>query len=132
MPNSAPPSAPTTQAGGCHCGAVRFTVRLENPTAIWCNCSMCTKKGFIHLIVEHDALTIESGADRLTEYRFHTQTARHTFCATCGIHPFYVPRSHPDGFSVNARCLDNQDFVATLPVEGFDGQNWEQNIHSIR
>lgn len=118
--------------GGCHCGAVRFRLRLTHPEAIRCNCSICTMKGFVHLIVARADLHIQRGADILTEYRFGTRTARHTFCPTCGIHPFYVPRSHPDGWSVNAHCLDDTDFASTIPSRPFDGRNWEDHIESIR
>ena len=72
-----------------------------------CNCSMCARTGYLHLIVTADRFRITQGADALTTYTFNTGTAKHLFCATCGIKPFYVPRSHPDGFSVNARCIDS-------------------------
>lgn len=126
------PPSPTVRAGRCHCDAVRFAVRLTAPTLIVCDCSICTKKGFLHLIVEKDDLTIEAGADALQTYRFHTRTAQHLFCRICGMHPFYVPRSHPDGWSVNARCLDDQAFVRDLPVQPFAGRAWEDHIHQIR
>ena len=132
MSTRPPRTDPLLLTGGCHCRAVRFTVALHAPEPIVCNCSICTMKGFVHLIVERDALTIHSGADQLSEYRFHTRTARHTFCATCGIHPFYVPRSHPGGFSVNAHCLDDQAIVETWTPQPFDGQHWEENIDTIR
>ena len=132
MSHSPPKSHPITATGGCHCRAIRFTVRLNAPAIIDCNCSICTMKGFAHLIVERDALDVHHGLDKLSEYRFHTRTARHTFCRICGIHPFYVPRSHPDGYSVNAACLDDQALVASLPRTPFDGRHWESNIHAIR
>lgn len=123
---------PISATGGCHCGTVRFTVRLDQPTAVLCTCSICTMKGFVHLIVPHDALEIHQGREHLTEYRFLTRTARHTFCARCGIHPFYVPRSHPDGWSVNARCLDDQALAAGIPRQSFDGRHWEAHIDELR
>ncbi|HCH65694.1 MAG: aldehyde-activating protein [Deltaproteobacteria bacterium] len=119
-------------AGGCHCRAVRFTVALEAPEIIECNCSICTMKGFAHLIVSSSALTIQQGGDALSEYRFNTHTARHTFCRFCGVQPFYVPRSHPDGYSVNANCLDDRALVESMPRTTFDGRNWEAHINEIR
>ena len=92
-----------------------------------CNCSICAKKGFLHLIVPPEAFELVSGKDALTTYRFNTGTARHTFCATCGIHPFYVPRSDPDKIDVNVRCLDGVD-VAAIKTHAFDGKNWEHAI----
>jgi hypothetical protein len=96
-----------THRGGCHCGRVRFEV--DAPTAIeaiQCNCSICRMTGFLHLIVPASRFRLLQGGDALTEYRFNTGTARHLFCKYCGVKPFYVPRSHPHGFSVNVRCLD--------------------------
>src|SRR5690348_252135 len=79
-----------THEGGCHCGAVRFRVVVERYEAIECNCSMCRKKALLHLIVPRDRFTLLAGAEQLTTYRFNTGVAQHTFCRTCGIHPFYV------------------------------------------
>jgi hypothetical protein len=116
-----------TYEGGCHCGRVRFRVTAELSQVTECNCSICTKKGFLHLIVPPAQFELISGADALTTYRFNTGTARHTFCAVCGIHPFYVPRSDPDKIDVNVRCLDGVDLAALKP-QPFDGRNWEHAI----
>ena len=116
-----------TYEGGCHCGRVRFRVSSDLSCVIACNCSICTKKGFLHLIVAPEQFELVCGADAVTTYRFNTGTARHTFCATCGIHPFYVPRSDPDKIDVNVRCLDNVD-LASLKPHSFDGRNWEHAI----
>jgi len=113
-----------TWQGGCHCGAVRFEVTADISEVVDCNCSVCTKKGFLHLIVEPEKFRLLKGADALVTYRFNTGTARHTFCGTCGIHAFYTPRSHPDKVDVNARCLEGID-LAALKIVLFDGQNWE-------
>jgi hypothetical protein len=114
-----------TYDGGCHCGRVRFRVMADLSRVTYCNCSICAKKGFLHLIVPPDCFALVSGADALTTYRFNTGMAAHTFCATCGIHPFYRPRSDPDKIDVNVRCLDGID-VAALEVKEFDGRNWER------
>lgn len=110
--------------GGCHCGRVRFRVSAELARVTECNCSICTKKGFLHLIVEPAQFELLSGADWLTTYEFNTRTAKHTFCKVCGIHPFYVPRSDPDKIDVNVRCLDGVDLSA-IKVHPFDGRNWD-------
>lgn len=117
--------------GGCHCGAVRFAVALRTNELLDCNCSICTKKGFLHLIVTRDEFRLLSGAEVLSEYRFGTGIARHTFCSICGMHPFYTPRSHPDGVDVNARCLD-EGVLERFVVRPFDGRRWEENVASIR
>ena len=114
----------TTYEGGCHCGRVRFRVQAELDRVTECNCSMCAKKGFLHLIVAPDHFELLTGADSLTTYEFNTRTAKHRFCRHCGIHPFYTPRSDPDKVDVNARCLDNVDATSLRP-SSFDGQHWE-------
>jgi hypothetical protein len=113
-----------TFEGGCHCGAVRFRVVADLAQAVTCNCSICTKKGFLHLIVPPQDFTLLSGEDALTTYTFNTKTAKHTFCRRCGIHPFYVPRSDPDKIDVNVHCLENIDLDAVKP-RPFDGRNWD-------
>jgi hypothetical protein len=111
--------------GGCHCGRVRFEVNAPPSLLVEeCNCSMCTRTGFRHLIVPADRFRLLCGADALTTYTFNTNTARHLFCATCGVKSFYVPRSHPDGFSVNVNCIDPCT-VAAVTVRKVDGRNWE-------
>ena len=111
--------------GGCHCGAVAFEV--EAPAVIEvsdCNCSVCAMTGYLHLIVPKAQFRLVRGADAITEYRFNTGTAQHLFCRHCGIKSFYVPRSHPDGISVHARCL-KPGTVTSMTVTPFDGRNWE-------
>lgn len=111
--------------GGCHCGVVRFAVEFADPPELLdCNCSICAKTGFLHLIVAAGDFTLLQGAEMLSDYRFGTRTARHLFCARCGIKSFYVPRSHPGGFSVNWRALDGVEAVAPLVI-AYDGRDWE-------
>lgn len=117
-------------SGGCHCGAVRIRVYVRERKHLACNCSICRKKGFLGLIVEAPHFELVSGEDALETYRFNTGTAAHRFCRTCGIHPFSRPRSHPDGYDVNVRCLDDWD--EDWEVEPFDGRHWEQNVDTIR
>lgn len=118
-------------AGGCHCGAVRFEVDApESLIARACNCSICHRVGYLHLTVPRSAFRLLQGEDAITSYTFNTGTAKHLFCSLCGIKSFYVPRSHPEGFSVNVRCLDGVvlDDVEILP---FDGANWEANVAEL-
>lgn len=112
--------------GSCHCGAIQF--HLDAPAeieAFECNCSMCAKSGYLHLIVPQSRLTLLCGAENLTTYTFNTGVAKHTFCKTCGVKPYYVPRSNPDGYSVNVRCLD--PMPARVTVRPFDGRHWERD-----
>jgi hypothetical protein len=117
--------------GSCHCGAVQ--VEVEAPPdidAYECNCSMCARTGFLHLIVPASRFRLVSGGDVLTSYSFNTGTAKHLFCSICGVRPFYVPRSNPDGFSVNVRCLDPAS-VRSTKVLPFDGRNWEASSAAL-
>ena len=113
----------TWKSGGCHCGAVRYEVLAPDEIeAKECNCSICRRTGYLHLIVEAERFRLLKGAGTITTYAFNTGTAKHHFCSVCGIKSFYVPRSHPDGYSVNARCLDEGTVTATSVVP-FDDAN---------
>ncbi|WP_417590591.1 GFA family protein [Parasphingorhabdus sp.] len=115
----------TVVAGGCHCGAVRFEANVEPaPELLDCNCSMCARTGFLHLIVPHENFTLQSGKDDLRSYRFGSRRAEHLFCQCCGVKSFYQPRSHPDCWSINFNCLDGDHGLEPL-IRKFDGQNWE-------
>lgn len=110
--------------GGCHCGAVTFIV--EAPAALEvteCNCSICAMTGFLHLIVPASRFRVVTGEEALTSYSFNTGVARHLFCRFCGVKSFYVPRSNPDGFSVNVRCL-TPGTMLSVHVSAFDGRTW--------
>jgi len=117
--------AAVRHAGGCHCGRVRFEVEAPADLELLdCNCSMCSRSAYLHLIVPRDRFRLLAGEEALVEYRFGTGAARHFFCRHCGVKSFYVPRSHPDGYSVNARCLD-QGTVRSTVVKPFDGRDWD-------
>ena len=117
--------------GGCHCGAVRFEV--EAPAKIEatrCNCNICRMTGYLHLFVSRRSFRLLSGESDLETYRFNTGVAEHYFCRRCGIKSFYVPRSHPEGFSVNVNCLA-PDTIESVVTEEFDGRHWEENIAKL-
>jgi hypothetical protein len=115
-----------THKGGCHCGGVRFEVRSSPIINVsQCNCSICSKSGHLGMIVPRHRFTLISGEECLTEYTFDSGVAKHLFCKHCGIKSFYIPRSHPDGVSVNARCLD-PGTVEDMSIKQFDGKNWER------
>jgi len=116
--------------GSCHCGTIKFQVEAPESVEVErCNCSICRKSGYIHLIVPLSQFRLLSGQDNITTYSFNTGVAQHTFCATCGIKPFYTPRSNPDGIDININCLDSQPEHIT--IVDFDGQNWEQHAHTL-
>ena len=116
--------------GSCHCKAVTF--EIEAPADIeadYCNCSICSKSGFLHLILPLSKFKLLSGADNLSTYTFNTGVAKHTFCKICGVKPFYTPRSNPDGIDVNLNCLDSKP--NSVKIVEFDGQNWEKGAHLL-
>ena len=118
--------------GSCHCGAVAFEVLASDEVElVECNCSICSMTGYLHLIVAKDRFRLLQGEHKLMSYRFNTGSADHLFCSICGIKSFYVPRSHPDGYSVNFRCLRPGDFTSILTTQ-FDGQHWEENRSQLK
>lgn len=126
------PAAEMVHTGGCHCGAVRFAVRAPaQVVAHACNCSICHMVGYQHLIVPRDRFEPLSAPEALACYTFNSGVARHYFCRVCGVKPWYVPRSHPEGISVNVRALD-EDPRRQVTLEPFDGRNWEANVARIR
>ncbi len=124
-------SATVVHRGGCHCGRVRFEVTAPAELRVdECNCSICRMLGYLHLIVRRADFRLLCGEGDLTTYTFNTGVARHMFCRHCGVKSFYVPRSNPDGYSVNARCLD-PDTIVSVTIEAFDGVHWEANAGKL-
>ena len=120
-----------TYRGGCHCGRVKFEIDgPQNLTALECNCSICRMSGFLHVIVRKEQFRLETDMDTLNTYQFNTYNAQHIFCPKCGVKSFYIPRSHPDGFSINLRCLSNIN-MDDITIQDFDGANWEKSIGSL-
>ncbi|HEX8958175.1 MAG TPA: GFA family protein [Burkholderiaceae bacterium] len=118
-------------SGSCHCGAIQ--IEVEAPAdieAYECNCSMCRRTGFLHLIAPKESFKLVRGTESLATYTFNTGVAKHYFCKVCGCKPYYVPRSNPDGFSVNVRCLDNTT-IASIKILPFDGKDWERSGASL-
>jgi len=121
----------TLHHGGCHCGRIRFEIEAAaDIDATECNCSICSMSGFLHLFVSKRQFSLLSGDDDLATYTFGSGIAQHYFCRHCGVKSFYLPRSHPDGYSVNVRCLDPST-INSLSTSPFDGRNWEQNVSKL-
>lgn len=117
--------------GGCHCGAITWEAETDDDVVIdECNCSMCQSIGFLHLIIPKSKFRLLSGEEHITTYTFNTGVAKHLFCKVCGVKSFYVPRSNPDGYSLNLRCMDRTQF-ASIEIRPFDGQNWEANAGKL-
>jgi hypothetical protein len=117
--------------GGCHCGRIKFEVEAPaDIEALECNCSICAKSGFLHLIVPKARFSLILGAEHLATYTFNTGVAKHLFCRVCGVKSFYIPRSNPDGYSVNGNCLDPAT-ISKITVRPFDGKNWEAHANEL-
>ena len=114
-----------TREGGCHCGQVRLRAEVDLELMSNCSCTVCTKKGMLHLGTDLATFELLKGKTALKSYTFGTGVAQHTFCAHCGMHPFYIPRSQPHRVIVNARALDDIDGPALKPTRFFDGRHWE-------
>ena len=116
-----------TYHGSCHCGAVTFEVDADLSKLGECNCSICRKKGSVHHRVPEDRFRLLTGADVLRKYQFNKKIATHFFCPNCGIHTFSHPRTAPEMFNVNIRCLDDFDlWTQDYAMSRFDGRNWEE------
>jgi hypothetical protein len=114
-----------TYTGGCHCGRVRFDVRADFTHVTLCNCSICSRMGWLLAFVPGEDFTLRSGEDALTDYQFGKKHIHHTFCSTCGVNPFSrgsVPGTGKEAYVVNARCVDGLD-LEQLTVKHFDGKS---------
>jgi hypothetical protein len=115
-----------THTGGCHCGRVRFEVTAPAKIDVLdCDCSVCRKVGYLHLIVEDAQFKLLQGEESLALYTFNTHAAKHYFCSVCGVKSFYKPRSHPEGISVNVRCID-EGSIESMSIKPFNGRDWDK------
>ena len=119
--------------GSCHCGAIRFEIEAVIDRVTECNCSICRKKGILHLRVPQGKFRRLSDETQLGTYQFGTKIAKHHFCKICGIHTFTRPREASELYTVNVRTLDNFDLSREQPeIVKFDGQHWEESVASLR
>lgn len=116
--------------GSCHCGKVTFEFDSSLGQVMECNCSLCRRKGAVWQPTDDTHFRILSGKDELVLYQFGTHTAKHFFCKHCGVSTFSHPRSAPDKWVVNLRCVDDLD-LSQLKVRQFDGRNWEQAVQQV-
>jgi hypothetical protein len=115
-----------THTGGCHCGRVRFEVTAPAKIDVLdCDCSVCRKVGYLHLIVDDAQFKLLQGEESLALYTFNTHAAKHYFCSVCGVKSFYKPRSHPEGISVNVRCID-EGSIESMSIKPFNGRDWDK------
>jgi hypothetical protein len=113
-----------TYTGGCHCGKVRYEVTTDLGRVMACNCSICSKRGFLLTFVLPQAFTLRAGHDGLTDYQFNKKVIHHLFCPACGVESF-ARGTGPGGaemIAINVRCLDGVDIAALTPIP-FDGKH---------
>ena len=113
-----------TMQGGCHCGRVRFKVTADLDSVTVCNCSICTKKGILHLIVPPEQFELLSGKDDLATYQFNTGVAKHTFCKTLR-HPSVLRAALRSRQDRRQCALHRRHRPRRAELKYFDGQNWE-------
>ena len=115
--------------GSCHCGGIQFEIEAPESVEVErCNCSICSKSGYLHLILPLSKFRLLRGEELISTYTFNTGVAKHTFCKVCGVKPFYTPRSNPDGIDINVNCLDTKP---AIKIVEFDGSDWEANAHTL-
>ena len=109
--------------GACHCGAVRFTVKLADGlrTARRCNCSFCRMRGAVTVSADVGDIRIVSGERALTLYQFNTNTAKHYFCSRCGIYTHHQRRSKPSEYAINVACLEGLSPFDFTEIQVNDG-----------
>mmetsp|Transcript_8157 Transcript_8157/g.11754 ORF Transcript_8157/g.11754 Transcript_8157/m.11754 type:complete len:140 (+) Transcript_8157:165-584(+) len=120
----------------CHCGRVRARFQYDKPsiTAWDCNCSDCGMRRNIHFMIKSGDLEFEMKEElneATTLYEWGTKVAKRRFCKTCGILPWYVPRSNPDGIAITLGCVDfgeNSENLIPVEVKFFDGIHWEESF----
>ena len=118
--------------GQCHCGAVQFTFTAPATIDVTeCDCSICNMTAYQHIFIPQGDLKFTSGEENLSLYTFNTGAAKHLFCKTCGIKPLYIPRSHPECYSVNLRCITPGTLSVGKRIP-FSGSNWESNIAELK
>ena len=109
-----------TCTGRCHCGAVVFEIDTDFPELTTCDCSLCRRRNALMVKVHESRFRLLRGDGVLRLYQFHTMTAKHYFCGTCGIYPFHRKRVTPDHYGVNVHCLDGFDATG-IPVRATSG-----------
>jgi hypothetical protein len=117
-------TTPRTYTGGCHCGKVRYEVTTALEKVMSCNCSICSKRGWLLSFVGADQFNLIQGGDGLTDYQFGKKHTHHLFCPECGVASF-ARGSHPqigEMIAVNVRCLDDVD-ISALQITQVDGKS---------
>jgi hypothetical protein len=119
---------PNLRAGRCHCGTVRFSVKLPHgfTTIRRCTCSYCRMRGAVAVSADLGGIAFASGEEKLSSYRFNSGTAQHFFCSICGIYTHHQRRSNQQQYGVNVACLEGVspfDFAEVPVLNGVNHPN---------
>jgi len=110
--------------GSCHCGNVRYEVNTDLKSVMACNCSICSRSGYLLTFVPEDQFKLLSGEGKMTDYQFNKKNVHHLFCSTCGVRSF-GRGTGPGGramVAINVRCLEGVD-PAHLDIKFVDGKS---------
>jgi hypothetical protein len=120
-----PTNEPVEMEAACHCGTVRFRVKLTDGfnTVRRCCCSFCRMRGAVTLSANAGGISFHAGQEALTLYQFNTHVAEHYFCSKCGIYTHHRRRSNPNQFGINAACLEGVSPFDFTDVPIIDGIN---------
>lgn len=107
-----------TRRSTCHCGAVELLITFESglQNIRRCDCSLCSRKGYVMASVPTTHLQVVRGRDRLSLYQWGTMVAEHYFCSTCGIHTHHKRRSNPSEYGINIACIEGVRALEYAPV----------------
>jgi hypothetical protein len=110
--------------GGCHCGKVAFDVDGEIDHVLECNCSICSKRGYLLWFVPRASLHLKTPESELSTYTFNKHRIKHHFCPTCGVAPFGMGSDGKGDAmaAMNVRCLEGVD-PASLETVPYDGRS---------
>lgn len=107
--------------GSCHCGQIRFSVEGDFESAVECNCSHCSRKGYLLAFVPREQFAMQSDAAALSTYTFNKHAIQHHFCPRCGCAPFAFGTAQGKPMaSINLRCLEDfaLDQVKRIAYDG--------------
>jgi hypothetical protein len=99
-------------------------VQGQFDTAVECNCSHCSRKGYLLWFVPRTDFTLESPADALGTYTFNKHAIKHHFCPKCACAPFGFGTSNGmEMAAVNIRCLEGVE-LTSVKRKFVDGRSY--------
>ena len=111
-------------ACSCHCGKVKYEAEGDIELLTQCNCSICSKRGYLLWFVPRENFKLLTPENELNTYTFNKHKIKHHFCKTCGCAPFGegVGPTGKAMAAINARCLDGVD-LTPIKIKQFNGRD---------